>query len=60
MLFDMEQQVKNLYMVWAKGWTSRCYVAAHCQQDAVELIAPMYDDIDMTKLNVEYVAEVYT
>lgn len=56
----MEQQVKNLYMVWAKGWTSRCYVAAHCQQDAVELIAPMYDDIDMTKLNVEYVAEVYT
>ena len=56
----MEQQVKNLYMVWAKGWTSRNYVAANSQQEAVEKIAAMYDDIDMTRLNVEYIAEVYT
>lgn len=55
----MEQQVKNLYMVWAKGWTRRNYVVANSQQEAVEKIATMDDGADMTKLNVEYIDEVF-
>lgn len=56
----MEHQVKNLYMVWQKGWTNRYYVAANCQLEAVEKIAAIDDGADMTRLNVEYIAEVYT
>lgn len=54
----METVETNLYKVYAKGWNSPAYVAADNQQQAVDKVAPYYENETPEHLTVEYVADI--
>lgn len=54
----METKELNLYKVYAKGWNSPAYVAAENQQQAIEKVAPYYEQEDANHMNIEYVADI--
>ena len=54
----METKELNLYKVYAKGWNSPAYVAADNQQQAVENVAPYYENENPEHLTVEYAGDI--
>jgi hypothetical protein len=53
----MEIKTSNLYKVSYDGW--RVYVAAECQQEAIDKVAEDYATEDRLHFNVEWVSVVY-
>lgn len=53
-------KVEHLYKVYGRGTTAPIYVAAECQQQAVDMAATMHNIEDSYQLAVDYVSEVLT
>lgn len=54
----MDTKEMNLYKVYAKCWNSPAFVAANTQQEAVDKVAPYYENEEPSHMTVEYMADI--